>query len=223
MRMVKAAAGIALSGVLVLGHIEATQLKWPEESPCKRKPNPVPIIVIDPGHGGAPGGVGSSGLTEKEITLDIAVRLEKLISESGTAQALLTRRSDRSISLVERRKFANAQNCDIFISIHANASRDPLENHIEIYFSSPWSEALAQHISSQLSGQFSLEGRVENVAWTVIWDNWAPLGAVLVETMYLTHREGEEILASEEGRQRIAASLFAGIEELLTETAARGS
>ena len=195
----------------------------PEESPFKREPNPAPIIVIDPGHGGAPGGVGSTGLTEKEITLDIAFRLETLISESGTAQVLLTRRGDRSIPLVDRRRFANAKKCDIFVSIHANASRNPLKNHTEVYFSSPWSELLARYISSHLSDQFSLKARIENVAWTVIWDNWAPLGAVLVETMYLTNQEGEGILASEEGRHRIAASLFAGIEDLLTERALRSS
>ncbi|MCP4896763.1 MAG: N-acetylmuramoyl-L-alanine amidase [bacterium] len=214
MRMVKVAAGVALLGVLVFGYF-ARRLEWPQGSPYKRDPNPVPIVVIDPGHGGAPGGVSVSGVKEKEITLDIAVRLEELVRNKGTAKVFLTRRDDRPISLVERRNFANTRKCDIFVSIHSNASRNSKKNHTEVYFSSPWSEPLARSISTRLARNFSLEPRVENVAWTVIWDNWAPLGAVLVETMYLTHQDGERILSSEQGRQRVAESLFTGIEEIL--------
>lgn len=171
--------------------------------------------MIDPGHGGAPGGVAAHGATEKEITLDIARRLEEMIRQRSGAEVFLTRRDDRPVSLTERRDYANSKKCDIFISIHANASHSSRENHTEVYYSSPWSEPLARGISLRLGREFELESRVENVAWKVIWDNWAPLGAVLVETMYLTHPEGERILSSEQGRERVAECVFAGIEEFL--------
>jgi N-acetylmuramoyl-L-alanine amidase len=190
-------------------------LEWPEVSPHKRQPNSQPIIVIDPGHGGSPGSVSSSGIKEKDITLAIALKLEKLLKEEGIARVFLTRRTDRPMSLVQRREFANRMRCDLFVSIHTNASRLRERNHIEVYYSSPWSKTLARTIGKRLSSEFPLELRIEDVAWTVLWDNWAPLGAVVIETMFLTHEDGEKILASEEGRERIATSVFLALQESL--------
>jgi N-acetylmuramoyl-L-alanine amidase len=68
-----------------------------------------------------------------------------------------------------------------------------------------------------------MEFRVEDVAWTVLWENWAPLGAVLIETMYLTHKDSGRILISEEGRERIAASVFLALEKTLSRRRPQGS
>jgi N-acetylmuramoyl-L-alanine amidase len=212
----KILVGLLGLGTLFCCYSACAQTEWPEVSPHKRQPNSHPIIVLDPGHGGRPGSVSSSGVKEKDITLDIALRLEKLIKQKGTAQVLLTRRRDRPMSLVQRREYANQKRCDIYVSLHTNASRIRWRNQVEVYYSSPWSRTLAQVIGEQLSSEFPLELRIEDVAWTVLWDNWAPLGAVLIEAMYLTHEDGEKILASEDGRQRIAASIFLAIEKTLT-------
>ena len=213
LRLLAVLVGLA---ALLYGHSLCARIEWPEVSPHKRQPNLHPIIVIDPGHGGSPGGVSRNGIKEKDLTLDIALRLEKLIEQNETAQVFLTRRADRSMSLIERREFANRKQCDIFVSIHTNASRLRSRNHVEVHYSSPWSRPLAQAIGEQLSSEFQLELRIEDVAWTTLWDNWAPLGAVLVETMYLTHEDGEKILASEDGKQRIAASVFRALEKTLS-------
>lgn len=78
-------------------------------------------IVIDAGHGGKdPGTQGVSGLTEKEITLDIALQLKKRLSQYQNFNILLTRESDKRVSLKDRVKFANKNNADLFISIHVN-------------------------------------------------------------------------------------------------------
>jgi N-acetylmuramoyl-L-alanine amidase len=103
----------------------------------------------------------------------------------------------------------------VFVSIHTNASRNRDRNQIEVYYSSPWSRPLARTVGEQLASEFPLEYRIVDVAWTVLWDNWAPLGAVMIETMYLTHEDGEKILSSEEGRQRIAASVFLALKKTL--------
>jgi N-acetylmuramoyl-L-alanine amidase len=77
-------------------------------------------IVIDPGHGGVhAGAVADSGLKEKDITLDVALRLRRLMSNSPF-EVLLTRDTDRTIGLQERVEFANANNADLFLSIHVN-------------------------------------------------------------------------------------------------------
>lgn len=77
-------------------------------------------IVIDPGHGGVQtGAISESGLTEKEVTLDVALRLRRLLADAPF-EVLLTRDSDKTLGLEKRVAFANSNNADLFISIHVN-------------------------------------------------------------------------------------------------------
>jgi len=79
-------------------------------------------VVLDPGHGGKdPGAIGPNGLTEKEVNLDVARRLARLLRERGI-EVVLTRTSDVFIPLAERSHVANREQPDLFISIHADAS-----------------------------------------------------------------------------------------------------
>ena len=95
-------------------------------------------IVIDPGHGGDdPGAIGKSNLREKEVTLDIALRLEKLLRERMKVKTVLTRRKDVFIPLAERGKTANQAGGKLFISIHCNACKNHRANGIETYFLKP--------------------------------------------------------------------------------------
>ena len=85
-------------------------------------------VVLDPGHGGKdPGAVSKDGKTfEKTFTLDIALRLEKLIKQAHPeVKVILTRRDDRFISLDERAQIANRNDADLFISIHINSAYSP--------------------------------------------------------------------------------------------------
>ena len=99
--------------------------------------NPIDIIIIDPGHGGANlGAVGPKGTNEKDIVLDIALRVESLLKNSGqkNMQVYLTRRDDRFIPLEDRALFANQKGGDLFVSIHANAAKRRTAAGTEIYF-----------------------------------------------------------------------------------------
>ncbi len=92
-------------------------------------------VVIDPGHGGHDTGtIGPTGLREKDMVLDVALRLKKLIERSTESQVLLTRSDDTFIPLEERTAIANEKAADLFISIHANASRDRSARGIETYY-----------------------------------------------------------------------------------------
>jgi N-acetylmuramoyl-L-alanine amidase len=92
-------------------------------------------IVIDPGHGGHdPGTIGRGGLMEKDLVLDVALRLEKMVRESLSAEVVMTRSTDVFIELAERTAIANTRAADLFLSIHANASRNPTARGIETYF-----------------------------------------------------------------------------------------
>ena len=93
-------------------------------------------IVIDPGHGGHDTGtIGPHGLMEKDVCLDVALRLGTLIEEKlPGAQVVYTRKDDTYVSLEERTAIANQAHADLFISIHANSSNDPQARGIETYY-----------------------------------------------------------------------------------------
>jgi N-acetylmuramoyl-L-alanine amidase len=91
-------------------------------------------IVIDPGHGGHDPGAKGSGQTEAELVLDIALRLEKLLLAVPGIEVVLTRRTDEFVHLQDRTAIANRENADLFLSIHANASRNKQARGVETYF-----------------------------------------------------------------------------------------
>jgi N-acetylmuramoyl-L-alanine amidase len=98
----------------------------------------VRTIMIDPGHGGEDvGTLGYRGSQEKKFTLDVAVRVEKLLRASGF-DTLMTRRRDNYVSLEDRSELANASDADIFVSIHFNSSKPNTQARgIETYCLTP--------------------------------------------------------------------------------------
>jgi N-acetylmuramoyl-L-alanine amidase len=104
-------------------------------------------IVIDAGHGGHDPGAKANGLTESELTLDIALRLQKLLLKQPGVDVVMTRATDVFIPLEERTKIANREGADLFLSIHANASRNVKARGVETYFlnfaTNPEAEAVA--------------------------------------------------------------------------------
>jgi N-acetylmuramoyl-L-alanine amidase len=91
-------------------------------------------IVIDPGHGGHDPGARAFGMSESELVLDVALRLEKLLQEKLGIETVLTRRTDEYIPLEERTNIANRESADLFLSIHANASANAAARGVETYF-----------------------------------------------------------------------------------------
>jgi N-acetylmuramoyl-L-alanine amidase len=92
-------------------------------------------IVVDAGHGGHDTGtIGPDGLLEKDLTLDVALRLGKLLEKRLGAEVVYTRDDDTFVPLEERTAIANQQQADLFISIHANSSSDPAARGVETYY-----------------------------------------------------------------------------------------
>jgi N-acetylmuramoyl-L-alanine amidase len=92
-------------------------------------------IVIDPGHGGHDTGtIGPNGLEEKNLVLDVAKRLGKLLASGLGAEVIYTRQDDTFIPLETRTAIANQEQADLFISIHANSSDDPDARGVETYY-----------------------------------------------------------------------------------------
>jgi len=91
-------------------------------------------IVLDPGHGGHdPGAVGSNNLYEKDVVLDIALKLKKILAHDPNYEVFLTRETDVFIPLEKRTAIANSRKADLFVSIHANASPRRDAKGIETY------------------------------------------------------------------------------------------
>jgi N-acetylmuramoyl-L-alanine amidase len=92
-------------------------------------------IVIDPGHGGHDTGtIGPNGLLEKDVVLDVAKRLGRLLETRLGAEVIYTRQDDTFIPLETRTAIANRERADLFISIHANSSRDSDARGVETYY-----------------------------------------------------------------------------------------
>jgi N-acetylmuramoyl-L-alanine amidase len=93
-------------------------------------------IVIDPGHGGHDTGtIGPTGLMEKDLCLDVAVRLGKIIEQRlPGAEVVFTRTDDTFVPLERRTEIANETKADLFISIHANSSHNQDARGIETYY-----------------------------------------------------------------------------------------
>jgi N-acetylmuramoyl-L-alanine amidase len=104
-------------------------------------------IVIDPGHGGHDPGTRAHGTSEAAIVLDIALRLERLLKKEPGLDVVLTRRTDIFVPLEQRTAIANREGADLFLSIHANASRNTSARGVETYYlsfaSSPDAETVA--------------------------------------------------------------------------------
>ncbi|OQX55698.1 MAG: hypothetical protein B5M54_01640 [Candidatus Aminicenantes bacterium 4484_214] len=91
-------------------------------------------IVLDPGHGGRdPGCIGRGGLKEKEIVLDVCLRLKKLL-EANNFEVFLTRESDIYVPLENRTIIANQKGADLYLSIHANANPDRKKRGIMSFY-----------------------------------------------------------------------------------------
>ena len=113
------------------------------------RPDRFDTVVIDAGHGGENHGArGTGGLLEKDLVLDVTLRLAKRLEARGV-EVVLTRRDDRFVSLEERTSIANDARGDLFISIHANASRVRNARGIETFFVSlEASDEAAQKIAN---------------------------------------------------------------------------
>ena len=127
-------------------------------------------IVIDPGHGGHDTGtIGPSGLQEKDLVLDIALKLKTLVEEKLGSETLLTRVDDTFIPLEERTAMANHSQADLFLSIHANSSRSRRVSGVETFFldfasSSEAEEIAARENSSAQKTIFELQDLVQKIA-----------------------------------------------------------
>ena len=113
----------------------------------------IETIMLDPGHGGKdPGAIGRDGLAEKEVALDVALRLRDLIRDRLGKKVLMTRDKDEFIELDDRAKFANGHKADLFVSIHINSHPKRATHGVEMYHFGIASDRRAMEVAARENG-----------------------------------------------------------------------
>ncbi|MBT9585376.1 N-acetylmuramoyl-L-alanine amidase [bacterium] len=176
-------------------------------------------IALDAGHGGGDPGCCNRalGVYEKDVTLDICLRLQQILTAQGW-RVEMTRTSDRDVTyagspdlmeLQARADVGNRGATDLFVSIHCNASVSPNVRGSSVYWWKPEDRALAECLDVLGEGLgFEADGLIQN-SFAVLRLSSAP--AVLVETAFLTNPTEGSLLATPQVRQAIAERLAEGL------------
>jgi N-acetylmuramoyl-L-alanine amidase len=189
-----------------------------------------PLVVIDPGHGGHDEGArGARATREKDVVLDVSLRLARHLRSKGM-RTHLTRLDDSYVDLRERSAMANRVAADAFVSIHANSCAEASVSGVETWVadaqtspSAPvrqLSLRLARAIQSAVAKTTETRDRgVRDGRYAVLANTNVP--AVLVELGFLSHAPTERALACPRRRERIARALADAIASSLAPTAPR--
>ncbi len=190
----------------------------PEYNVDNTKPLSGLKIAIEAGHGGeSTGAIGLSGLVEKDINLDLALKLGELCKSMG-AEVFQVRDTDKSMSLLEKRSNAISSGADLLVSIHANAAGIS-QGYLRVpgtstYYNNPFWAPLAENIYDRLLELKLAEfGVIGSFNYTVIRVSQMP--SILVEQAFLTHAEDEEKMADPEFREDMAHKIYEGIIDYL--------
>jgi N-acetylmuramoyl-L-alanine amidase len=177
-------------------------------------PTKFDTVVIDAGHGGPdPGGIQENIIAEKDVTLDVALRLSYALQDAGL-KTVCTRSDDVFVTLEDRVAMANAQPNAIFVSIHFNAAPRREARGVETYYSKAVTggEALAARIEAKLAPTTTGDDRgVKSADYYVLRKNKDL--SVLVECGFLTNPDDAHLAIDNDYRQKIADLICAAIVE----------
>jgi N-acetylmuramoyl-L-alanine amidase len=166
-------------------------------------------IVVDPGHGGHDPGAQRARSNEKSLTLDISLRLRKALQARG-ANVLMTRETDRFVSLQGRCDFANQRGADLFVSVHINASPKPGSSGTETFYYSATSQSFAREVHKELVKATGRPNRkIHQRRLWVVRHTWMP--AILTETAFISNSKEEALLRDPNFRERVARGIAQGV------------
>ena len=185
------------------------------------------IICIDAGHGGGDSGaIGPTGVTEKSVTLRVALKLQELLEAEG-AEVIMTRRTDKAVSwkgdkasaieeLQARCDVANKAKAIIFVSIHADSFTNPAARGSTGYYYSKTegtkAKRLADSIRRGVCEQLRTPSRgTQPCNFYVV--RHTDMAATLIELAFISNVDEEKLLDSDEGVEKAAQGIFDGIED----------
>lgn len=199
------------------------------------------LVIIDPGHGGSDPGVKiSDKVSEKDVTLAIALALQQELTKTGSIQVRMTRNADQLMTMEARIRTVREAKPDLFVSIHVNAGFGKTSTGYELYFpgfngNAPTasegeggilqgmarnqylnsSVRLAQAVEKNLEGVFPRKSRGLREAPVPVLRNIA-LPAVVIEVGFATNPGDSKKLTDEDVRKAVAQAISKGIQQYLS-------
>ena len=167
-------------------------------------------VVIDPGHGGRDKGGHYGKVYEKHLALDTAYRLEKNLRSMGF-RTVMTRRSDKFVSLPARCRIANRYRNSIFVSVHYNSTWKRHVSGLETFYYSKSGKKLASYVQRGMLRYTRAEDRgVKYGRYYVIRNTKAT--SILVEGGFISHSKERARMKSAYFREGIARGIAEGIQ-----------
>lgn len=225
-------------GLVVLGGC-LTLIVMPDDAPPSSKEVPserarteMPTIVVDPGHGGRDDGTKWRGVGEKEMTLDVGLRVERLLKQSGFP-TVMTRRDNVYVTLEERARIANQLADALFVSIHFNSDPTGNSSGIETFYArqkeppaAEWtwiglfnrpdpvendtSEVLAGAVQTALGTRTQAKSRgIHSCNFYVVHHTRCP--AILVEGGFISNVFEAQLLSYDQYRETLAQGIVEGV------------
>ncbi|WP_394141257.1 N-acetylmuramoyl-L-alanine amidase [Cytobacillus oceanisediminis] len=198
----------------IIGYVHKSYLKL--YSSDSRYPLKDRIIVVDAGHGAQDPGAAKNGIYEKNIVLQVSKRVGEKLKAAG-ANVILTRETDKFLTLDERVKFTQSVYGELFVSVHVNAAGSTAAKGSEVFYDTSnnmngaESKTLAWEIQKQLVAQADMYDRgIKDSGFYVIKYNQIP--AVLVELGFLTNSEDRQKLTSSTYLEKYAEAIYQGIK-----------
>ncbi|SFF12761.1 N-acetylmuramoyl-L-alanine amidase [Bacillus sp. OV194] len=185
------------------------------------------VIVLDPGHGGMDGGaVGSDGVLEKDISLDISLKLRDYLQEAG-ALVIMTRERDKDLGnkdtgrirarkwedLRKRKEIINGSNGDLYVSIHLNALPSSRWRGAQVFFNpaDKKGEAASKFIQNEIKRNLQNTNRIAKSIDGIYLMRTSKLPATLVEVGFLSNPNERELLKTKSYQHKVSASVYQGI------------
>jgi N-acetylmuramoyl-L-alanine amidase len=196
-----------------------------------KAPSPI-VVTVDPGFGGQPtpaqprmpldsGAIGVHGILEKNVDLDVAIRLAALL-RADLVDVVMTRTTDVYVSDARRRQISSAHHAALVVSVHANTSSDPRTDGSMVMYPTVASAALAQTLDDALTAQITNDG-VPDDGFALGDAAWLgnPVPAATVEMAYLSNPTDAALLATARFREDVAIGVRNGIEAYMPGIIAR--
>lgn len=168
-------------------------------------------IILDPGHGGVDYGTRHGRITEKNLALDVALRVERILVAKGL-RTVMTRRDDRTVSLGARANLSKryAAHQAIFVSIHFNSADREKARGVETFYYGKGGLALANRVHHFLAARAGTKNRgVKRKGYYVLHRTRCP--AILIECGFISNGWERRRILNSDYRQRLAQSIAEGI------------
>lgn len=203
----------------------------PHALAASKAPTPI-VITVDPGAGGQPtaahpntpfdpGAVGTNGLLEKDVTLDVGQRLAALL-RADLVDVVMTRSSDVYVSATAREKLSTSHHAALVVSIHAATSTNSATSAVLVLYPNQHSAAFAQTLSDALSAQITNDGVPDGgiLPGDAAWIR-SPVPVTTVDMGYLSNPTDASLMATASFRQDVATGVRDGVEAYMPAIIAR--